>query len=435
MHVREDKKAVNPMIATIQKALRDKNRDQLMEIIDEWKSTPAEKREEVVEITCLLLSHALGVELFCDDEEWYASLTVQELNELDSYGRTAISLLCRSKRGCLLLDENESLRRKITYEGMNAGKKSRTAAYQLLVYSVNHDLLLRHSDLKEKISSDVLNEGSISESMPIVYELSKTKSGVAVMLDPIIRQKITAEGLNVSSYYHSSVNFMTKHPEGLAMLADDNFRLKIQAATLNLMDSHHCSALSNICQTEEGCEIIAAHADLRNKINAEAFNSLKKQSHSPLYLLAKSPAGRRALLVSKHLRKLIDEDALNSTCRYGEEAGYSALFWLLNNPEGREIFLHDRRLREMIRPGVLLARVEGGVFAGTRLVDVLMHVDSVKLLRLLSREVQEVVDRERYDHPDQTLLLQQSGAGFFQKIDVPLARDEKKDQSKGCVIC
>tara|TARA_R110000868_G_scaffold203421_2_gene451231 strand:+ start:858 stop:2132 length:1275 start_codon:yes stop_codon:yes gene_type:complete len=411
------------ILATIQKAMPTANHDQVMAFVNTIKAVPVAERVRGAEIACALLSSWHGLAIFFEDQEWRDTLTISEVNDTDQFGRNVLQMICKHDEGRQFINADENFRSKITEEGFCAGGRQ-SAAYYFLSSADGVDIMLAHQALRMKLTPAFLNSGDNTDSMPILYELAKTKKGVLLLADPYVRGKISDHGLNVQSTCHSTVSFLVREAEGVALFSDDVFRAKVMPSALNAVnESEDDSPVLHLCRAERGREVLAVHQGFCKRINAEAFNHLSADNTSPVFYLAKSAIGRQALEQSKYLSDLISSECLNAVCSGGEDKGASVAFWLISTEGGREVLMKNKKLRLAIQPEVLQSQIVEGEFAGRSALDYLAADENRDLLRVMSSACRESVSS-----------IGKSNLGLFAQRNEEMVEVQTTRSHKRCVI-
>ena len=417
MWARETKKIEHPLAIEIGKADSVHDNAKIECLSERYKALTIAEREAAPEILCSLLASTQGRALFFIDQQLRQALTIKELNLPDLHKRQALLFILSDKQGLELLDRDEEFRRKITAEGfclMN--ERGQIPAKLMIRQTPGLEVLIKHAELRALLTPAFLNNRTDAKGMPDaspVFEMARTMQGRVILADPVVRKKISKKGLNYTSVWNSAVAYIARSAESETFFADDGFRRKIQAHTLNAIDANKNSVVSHWCTTESGLELLLRYPDLRNKISGATFNAHLRYDTSPVFHLASSESGIKVLASSRYLRGLITLNGMNDTCRYGDNKGASALLLLLSSDAGRDLLMSDRRLRALIEPKDLYISFDGGSRAGVAVVDYLLMPECAMLLKKLSLEVREDVNKVRSERATQTISPRLSRHGLF----------------------
>jgi hypothetical protein len=438
-----DLRSNHPVLEEIRQADRQGDLEALDDLIERFKSTPADLRVDGIDILCGLLSTTFGMARFIQDATWREVITIEELNHPDRFDRNALAIIARADRDKdygksksvnlnselfgeqkKLIDSDAAFRQKITAEGFCYGGR-KSAAYQYLVYPEYIKIITNHRVLWSKISIDFLNEieraSDFSTILPVMFELSRYQEGVIFL--SLVPDLIRQDGLNAGNVYTGSLKHISLFPEGVDLLHNPSVRKKIESRTLNKIDKRDMSSVvSVLAKTSRGCELLS-YPDIVKKVEEHTFTVNYGHNMSAVFHMAKQLIGLQVIARHQRYRGFIQAYDMNFLCHSGENAGTSLLFWLLARKEGCDLLLNSRELRRLVDTSILLSKAEGGEFKGLSALDFLMMPENQKLLGMLSAEVRRFVQEHR-NVPMQEMLLSRSRSGLFLHVNEITAQAE-----------
>jgi hypothetical protein len=451
----------HPLSIEIDQLKKSGNMAAFPELITKFLAVPTQQRRNG-ELLCEMFTVSGAIKIFLNDETWRNSITVEELNALDADGDGALKMLAqyqevkkkssqlRAKElsfrpGQELAEEagihnlhellaiDHGFRKKITASAFCAMDEEgySAARYTFRRYQAM-DLLVKYPDMRMKLTAAFLNHRPSFDEMPFLFRLL-IEEKEAVFSDPMMRDLISAKGLNTLSAFRSALFLLSKDEETIGLFADANLLGKASKKTLNtLSESDGLSVVRNFVQSPTGRHIMLESRKFIRKINAAAFNAQDRNGISPFFLLLQTEEGLAMLAKYRHLRDLINIDSLNRECRHGVHKGLTPLYLLLSTQAGRDILMQMRHLPSMIEVGDLYSRPEG---SDITIAHLLAAPAAADVLRRLSKDVQARVP-ELIQQIENMKAARQSKLGMFapQPSQLEPVETVAEKTEKRCVI-